>query len=301
MDSTYLNCHRLLSDVRKGIGEYDTSDAYVQGTDTTGLFTNEEIVAEINKAQRFIYTILLKRMPGQFLKSASLTGSSSVFALPWDYGRLVEFRDENGYKVHKIGVRDFKVNAATGSDNLYSRRGNTLTLEKSGVSDTYTLWYLSKPRNLDQGSSSDGGALSLTLATSAPTIADYFNDMTIENVTDGWTDTIDDYSAARVCTLAAQTGASSKYYGIVSELPEMFHYLIAPKAIITMKDTHPHSKEKSTRQERADFSDDLQNLIAAFGIEGDDVPIEDVFSAYGSSERFRYGVNIPGQGYTIYE
>jgi len=300
MNSTYFNCHRLLSDVRKGIGEYDTSDAYVNGTDTSGQFTNEEIVAEINKAQRFIYALLVRRIPGQFLKSASLTGSNSVFTLPWDFATLREFRDENGHKVHKIGVRDFKANAATGSARHYSRRGNTLTLEKSGISDTYTLWYTSKPRDLNQGSSAAGGALSITLAASAAGIADYYNDMIIENVTDAWVDTISDYTAARVCTIAAQTGAASKYYGIVSELPELFHHLIAPRAIITMKDTYPHSKEKSTSQERANFSDDLKTALGFFGREGDDVPIEEVFSAYGSSARALHGINIPGQGFTIY-
>ncbi|MCK4826050.1 hypothetical protein KA005_60440, partial [bacterium] len=89
--STYKNAYRLVADVRRGINEYST--AYMQATDTSCTHSNELIIDEINKAQQFIYALLIKRIPGEFLTSVSLTGVASVFTLPTDYGKLCVFKD----------------------------------------------------------------------------------------------------------------------------------------------------------------------------------------------------------------
>lgn len=121
--------------------------------------------------------------------------------------------------------------------------------------------------------SSAGGALSLTLATTASNLADYYNGMLIEDITDSWTDTITDYSAARVATLAAQTGAASKYYGIVSELPEEFHELIGPKALLLMKESHKALKTPS-KSEMDNFYMALNEKILSFFGTADQDPVE---------------------------
>jgi hypothetical protein len=140
---------------------------------------------------------------------------------------------------------------------FYYPYGNTFILDKSGASDVLTFHYVSRCRKLDMGMSSAGGALSLTLATSARKEADYYNGMRIENVTDDWVDTISDYSAARVCTLAAQTGAASKHYGLISELPEDLHDLIGPKALLLMKESHRALKPPTVTE--------IQNFNEALG------------------------------------
>ena len=246
--STYENCYKILESVRYGINEYSTG--YVQGTDTTCPHSNSYLVDKINTAQRFIYTLLFPRIPGQFLTETSLTGSDSVFTLPWDFGRLRWFKDDYGNQVYPIDVDRLHYSGATGYDRLYYRKGNTLVLDKDGVSDTYTLYYYKKPRDLDQGKASDGGTNSITLASTGKKIDDYYNNMTIENITQDWTDTISDYTGStRVATLAANDGAADDYYGIVSDLPEMFHFLIAPKAVHLVKAESPITKEKPKKTE----------------------------------------------------
>lgn len=232
--SIYIgNAYDILSKVRHGINEHST--AFVQGTDTTGAFSNDYIMEIINGAQRYLWNILFTRFPNVFLKSTTLTGTASVYTLPADFHKLKRFENSDGIKINQINVDEKHVEDAAGSEFLYYRKGNTLVIDKNSMTNAMTLWYYSRCRDLNQGMSSAGGALSLTLATTAKKEADYYNNMVIENITDDWTDTISDYSSARVCTLVAQTGAIDKYYGIVSELPESFHHLISIKAIHLMK------------------------------------------------------------------
>jgi len=288
---TYHNGYSILSDVREDLHVHST--ALVQGTETHSPYSNAQILRKINNAQDFIYSLLIKRIKGQFLESVDLTGVDSVFTLPWNFGYLREFKNEDGYKVFPIDIDSLPLNSGTGSDRKYYRKGNTLVLTESGVTETYTLWYYKKPRELNQGMSSAGGALSLTLASTAKAIADYYNNMIIENVTDDWTDTISDYTAARVATIT-ETGAASKYYGIVSELPEVFHPLIAPKAVLSLK-LMPISKQKPTVAEKAEWEEMLLEALRSFAGEAEDLP-----SVWGSGGLGYEGVEIPDQGYTIF-
>ncbi|MDP2363733.1 MAG: hypothetical protein Q8M94_08185, partial [Ignavibacteria bacterium] len=129
------------------------------------------------------------------------------------------------------------------------------------------------------GMSSAGAALSLTLATTARKEADYYNDMTIENITDDWTDTISDYATTRVCTIT-QTGAASKYYGIVSELPEAFHHLIGPRAIILMRDIIT-SPEKPTVTGLKAFQEMLAEALRSYaGTQHTDITWSSIFEDF---------------------
>jgi len=284
---TYFNAYDILSDVRRGLNEYST--AKVQGTDTSGAYTNTQLTNMINSAQRFIYSFLLTRIPEIFLTSTTITGVASVYALPWDFGRLLIFKDDNNRKIYPIAVDKLKVSGSTGNKRLYYRKGNDLVLDRDGITDTYTLWYYKKCRELDQGKSSAGAATSLTLATSAKKIADYYNGMDIENVTDDWVDTISDYTAARVCTIT-ETGAADKYYGIISELPEPFHFLISQRAIMETKAVFPATQEAPKVAEVNFFMEQLIGTLRAYAGSKLDISMEEIWLDFESTTPTRLGI-----------
>ena len=122
--------------------------------------------------------------------------------------------------------------------------------------------------------------------------------MTIENESGGWVGTISDYSAARVITVSGQTLDSGHYYGLVSDLPEMFHHLIAPLAVMFCKAEHPVSPEKPSEIEILMWKDEFRDALHTLGHEEGDERPEDVFTDFGTTPG-HVGVNVPGQGYLI--
>ena len=282
---TYHNGYSILGDVRGALNEDDS--ALINGTGTYGKFSNDFIMKSVNRAQRAIYAKLFIRIKSAFRTSTTITGVNSVYALPWDFGLMRRFEDENGVKVHPINLDHKPGTSGQGSDNRYYRKGNNLILTKSGVTTTYTLWYRLKPRELHQGVT----VTEDTLASPAKLIADYYNGLTIENETDGWVDTISDYSAARVVTLAEETLGTSKYYGTVSDIPEPFHHLIAPLAAMIAKADHPVSPEKPSRASMELWKNELEDAILAFGGRAGDISEEDIWTDDGAGP---VGVNIPG-------
>ena len=268
------NAYELLSQVRYGLNEHST--AYLQGTDTTGAFQNEQIMKAINDAQRYLHGIFFTRVPELFLTSKTLTVTSSIASLPSDFFKLKRLENSDGIKINPIKIDQKHLNSSSGQEFLYYRYGNSIRFDKDDYSDTPTLWYYTRCRDLDQGKASAGAATSLTLATTARKEADYYNNMEIENITSDWIDTISDYSTARVCTLAAETGVADDYYGIISELPEFFHHLIAPRAVIMLQSTVP-SVENATAAQYADFQEMLSAALRSYaGTIHSDVTMEDI-------------------------
>lgn len=288
--STYLNGYTLLEKVRILLNEYST--AYCQGTDTTGKYLNSQIMDGINAAQRYIYNTLFTRMPQLFEEEIDITGVSSVYTLPADFARLRLFKNADGYQIFPIGSSQRKLTADTGSDRLYYRKGNTLVLDKPSLSDVCTLVYYRKPRELEQGMSSAGGALSVTLATTSKAIADYYNGLVIENITDSTVDTITDYTAARVCTVS-NTWAASKYYGTVSDIPEPFHYLMIPRSVFEITGVYPVVQEKPHKSGVELFNDQLIMALRAYMGEDLDTYPEDIWTNY-SEPGAMYAVNLSG-------
>lgn len=289
--SAYENAYKILGDVREGLDE--NQSGLRDGTATYGVYSNSYILNKINRAQRYIYAVLFTRIPEEFLTSASLTGSSGVFTLPWDVGQVRRFEDENGIKVQQATVDHRPTYGSQGSENLYYHKGNTLVLTDTSVGDTYTLWYYKKPLDLDQGKASANS----TLASSAKVIADYYNGLVLENITAGSYGTITDYTAARVVT--GPTLSEDNYYGMVSNLPEPFHLLIAPLAVMICKAQHPVSPEKPTKAEENGFARELNQAIDAFGNKQGDIPPEDLFTDFNTGPGWG-GFNVPGQGYPIF-
>ena len=273
---TYENCYNIIADVRRDINEYSVS--YVQGADE-GAFSNEYITQKINLSQKHLYHILFKRIPHEFEKEVPLTAVNSVFTLPADFGSLIWFKDDNGYPVYPIGSKDQYPGG--GSRQQYYRRGNTLILDKAGLTRTYTLIYKWKPRAIFSGKATAGGSTTITFPDTASKIVDYYNDMIIENITKDWYDTILDYAADRVATIEAQTAAQDDYFGIVSDLPDEFHHLIAPRATMLVKQS-PISQSQVTKSEKDMYAEGLIEALRAFAGQKEDVDPIEIFTDFDS-------------------
>lgn len=287
--ATYRNCYSILEDVRHGINEYSSN--LLTATSTSGKYSNSWLVERINDAQRYIYNLVLKAKPEKFIASSDVTVTDSVITLPWNYGTLIQLRDDKGYPVFPSTVRILPVNSGTGNDNLYYEgANNTLTLNKSGVTETYKLWYTLKPRDLNQGRATADN----TVAATSKAIADYYNTMIIESITGAWAGTISDYTAARVVTVTGQTLTDDDYYGIVSELPEPFHNLISPLATMLAKSMHPSSQEKPTKIDYDLWKMQLNTALDVYAGNDGDVSMEEIFTDYNTGDMGLGGVNFPG-------
>jgi len=280
MDSTYQNCFAILEDIRFGIQEH--SDALVRGQQT-GLHSNDWLIRKINDAQAFVYSMIRKRMPGFFVASASITGVDSVYTLPADYGSLIIFKDENGHRVLPVDYDMLKLTNQQGSDRRYYKKGNTLVLDKDGITKTYTLWYFRKPRDMHTGKVDTGGTGSCTLDKPAKRIVDYYNGSVIESITGDWHSTISDYTAARVATLsdAAQAVAKGEHYGMVSEIPDFAHHLIAPRALLDIRSTSPTCKAGPPKRVDLElFNDHLLTMLRDYQDTEPDVDWEEILGDF---------------------
>ena len=272
---TYENAYEILCEVRRGVNEYST--AYAQGLDTSGAYDNPDILRKINNAQKFLADLLLNREPELFYKSTVLTPVNNVLSMPSDFYRLRRLENSDGLRMDIVPIEEKRPTGDSGSVRQAYWLGGTIVLN-TDTTELFTMYYVTRPREIHSGMSSAGGALSLTLeAPTAKKILSYYNGMLIEDVTDDWVDTISAYTTARVATLASQTGAASKYYGLVSELPEALHPFIGRKATLLMRDTYK-SLEKPTPASLALFSNDLnQTLLSYFGTTNGNQPYGEIF------------------------
>ena len=276
----YLNAYELVEEVRYGLNDHSTDK--VTGTDTSGSFQNADILKHINDSQRYHHGIIFKRSPELFLTSTTVSMSDSTGTLPTDFFKLRRLENSEGTKLHLISLDLKSPSNYGGEEYLYYRYGNTIRCDASGFSDTLTLWYYTRCRDITMGQASAGAAKSITLATAARKEADYYNNMEIENSTQDWVDTISDYSAARVATLSTETAAENDYYGIVSELPEFFHHLIAPKAILNMKSL-PQSPVQPNAVEYKNYQDMLIEAVRSYcGTLDGDITMEDIMYDFGT-------------------
>lgn len=276
--STYLNAYEILKQVRLAMHEY--SEDLTQGVESDEAFNNDYLMQKINNAQRYVYNILIQKVPDWFITSTTADFSSSSYTLPWDFGKIHELRDENGQTVHHLKAKQSKLVDQTGDDSYYYQQGNALKLDKSGVTKNYTLWYYTKPREIHSGRITASGSSTITLDSSAKKVADYYNNMTIENVSSDWVDTVDDYTAARVATISETDLEIDDDYGFVSELPEPFHFLIPLKALLDIKLEHPLSKGMTNQVELAIFNDQLWATMTAFADMNEDISISEIFNDY---------------------
>jgi hypothetical protein len=271
------NCYEILQQVRYGLNEH--SDDLVKGIDTTGTWKNSELIRNINTAQVFLWSILFQQFPEYFMTSSSLSIVASSATLPGDCWKIRKILNPDGYNINPMNVGQKHVGSQKGSEFLYYRYGNTIRLDTDNLTETATIWYYSRCRDLDTGQTSAGGTGTATLATSAKAIANYYNGMKIEDITDSTNDIISAYSAARVCTLM-NTWASSKYYGIVSDLPEIFQPFISSRALITVRQS-PRSPVPIRPSDLQIFNEELGAAMRMFaGTLNGDVNIDGLFNDF---------------------
>ena len=293
--ATYINGYTLLEKLWIQLVGYNSNIAsYVDGTDTTGSYSNQQIMDGINAAQRFLYNTLFTRIPYEFEEEIELTGVSSVYTLPANFGRLRFFKDSDGYQIHPINTDQRRTARSGGSDQLYYRKGNTLVLDQAGIVEVCTLIYYRKSRDIEQGKASAGGAASITLATSAKKIVDHYNGLLIENITKDWVDTIIDYATTRIATIT-ETAAADDYYGTISDIPEPFHFLLIPQAVFEITGNYPIVKEKPNQSGVQIFNQDLLATLRAYAGEALDTYVEDIWCDYGSGGiGYGYDGILPG-------
>jgi len=276
---TYNSAYEIGSDIRDSLNEYST--ALMQGTDTSGAYSNRQIMKGMNDALRYLYSVLVKRIKSEFVKvDEDVTITSSAGTLPWDLGRLIMLKNQDRLPMYPLRPTQRVPLNATGSSRQYwLKKNRQIQIEQASISETYLITYVAKPREIHFGKSSAGGTTSLTLESAyAKKIVDYYNDMDIELVTDDEPDTITAYTAARVATIT-NTGAADKYYGLVPEIPETFHHLIAPYGAIFAKDSNPVAQEKSGQQERDNVDNQLVMALRSFGGEHE-VDYEAIFTDF---------------------
>ncbi len=293
--ATYLNGYTLLEKLWTQLVGYNSNiTAYAQGTDTTGPYGNAQIMDGINAAQRFLYSALFTRIPYEFEEETTLTGVSSVYTLPADFGQLRYFKDSDGNQIHPIKTNQRRTASGSGSDNRYYRKGNALVIDKAGITETCTLIYYRKCRDIEQGKAFAGAATSITFATTAKKIVDYYNGLTLENITQDWVDTIDDYAVTRVATIS-ETAAADDYYGTVSDIPEPFHFLMIPRAVFEITGNYPIAKSKVSVPGVELWNQQFISTLRAYAGDSLDTYCEDLWCAYGSGGGGgRNPYNIPG-------
>lgn len=293
--ATYLNGYTLLEKLWIQLVGYNSNIAsYLIGTDTTGPYSNAQIMDGINAAQQFLYNSLFVRIPYEFEEEIELTGVSSVYTLPADFGQLRLFRDSDGNQIHPISTDQRRKASGSGNSNLYYRKGNTLVIDKAGITEVCKLFYYRKCRDIHQGKATAGGAASITLASTAKKLVDYYNGLTLENITQDWVDTIDDYAVTRVATIS-ETAAADDYYGTVSDIPEPFHFLMIPRAVFEITGNYPIAKSKISVSGVELFNQQFLTALRAYAGAPLDTYPENIWCSYaggggGNSNPF----NLPG-------
>jgi hypothetical protein len=289
---TYLSAYHILRDVREGLGEFSAD--LMHGVDTSGAYSNTWLTRRINEAQFELYAALLKVIPDEFFATSSITAVSSELELPWDFGRIIQLRDANGSVVVPRLPRELPADASGGSKLRYYRKGRSLYLTRSAVNDSYTLYYRRMPREIHAGKAGTGSTTdSIVLDDDfAPTIADYYNDMVLENLTQDWTAEVTDYSAARAATVSA-TAAKDDIYGLVSELPEAFHYLIGPRALIEARIQSSNPKKPVGPNEIPSWQKKVLETLSSFNLAEDKLVPESLWSDVGAGSA-GISATIPG-------
>jgi hypothetical protein len=276
---TYLNTYEMLKQLRLALNEYSLN--LLQGS-VAGAHDNDRLLYQLNAAQLYLFALLKKRNPDLFRETVSdLAVTSSVITLPANCGVIELLRDSSGLQIYPMVSKGRKRTNETGSGRYYYREGNTLTIDKAGITGTVELIYFKRCPQLTYGQAqAASGLASLVMASSARGIIDYYNGVTIENITGEFVDEITDYTAARVATVTG-TWTEDDWYGTLSTLPEDFHPFIVDFALILERKDNPRVQIKPGVIDIKMFNLSLSEVLTSFGHSAEDIDIADVFEDFG--------------------
>ena len=272
------NCYSILSSLRHSLNEH--SDAYVQGTDTSGKYSNTYLVEQINEAYRGIFAFLALRLPHYFQEEVSITGVDSVFTLPADYGALKQFRDAEGNMVYPIGWNDRKNVATAGSEYEYYRSGNTLVLNKPGITQTFTLYYKKRCRDLKTALAGANSIATKLHITGGVKTDDTYNGFYVENVTQDLAEEITDYAGSTQLATVASTPLVTDYFGFVPEIPEPFQHMIKKRAAMLVRSDFPLAQQVNSQETYQEWQDEMADLLRVYGDLQGDIPVEEDFEDF---------------------
>lgn len=221
------NAYDMLDLLRDNIGET-----------TAAQWSNKNLLRRLNLAYDSV-SKFVNESSGQWLvKSKSLTASNSVLTLPDDCAKPIYLEDSSGYAVNWLNsVAQRRVSKAVGVNidlihviEAYPLK-DTIELNVSSESGTYTLWYQQRIYELHAGTAAAGGAGSLTLEASlrADKRNDYYNGAKIEVISGtvpGRYDITDFIGSTRVLTIDTTNTFSTDNYGIVPITPPECNNLI---------------------------------------------------------------------------
>lgn len=221
------NAYDMLALLRDNVGEAAPAQ-----------WSNLNLLRRLNLAYDAVARFV-SEVSGQWLvKSKSLTAVSSVLTLPDDCAKPVYLENSDGYPVNWLNsVAQRSVSRGIGANvgiETYSEAyplKDTIEINTSGGSGTYTLWYQQKIYELHTGTAAAGGVGVLTLEASlrADKRNDYYNGAVIEVVsgTVPGRYTITDFvGSTRVLTINTTSTFSTDSYGIVPITPSECNNLI---------------------------------------------------------------------------
>jgi len=254
----------------------------VLGEATAKHWPDRMLLSCLNRSQQRLY-MKLSMTPGDwFLKSKTLTFSSSVAELPADCAKPAFLRQvANKYKIPitlNARQRDSRTIWPYADDynNSYEAFLYKNTLEVNyTLNGNLDLWYDQRNINLHFGTAAAGGAQSLTLDSSLPRSYedDYYNGLyllTISGTGSGTRTLIEDYDGATgVLTTAAGTFSSDTVYGLETNLPEMAYdvwlaraaYIAATKPAATVDKDVYMMIERDLRSAELVFEDWISTRI----------------------------------------
>lgn len=212
----------IAQEVRENVGEESESH-----------WTDLGILRKMNFAYKQLWMQLAMQAGDWLLYEGTITLTDSEGSLPSDCAKPVYMEDSNGYVIPiNLTVREKKrsefVNTAfEESTKIAYLVGNTLVVNQTGLSGTYTLWYVKRFVELAWGTcGANCAASALHLdSTMNPSITnDYYNGVgvVVYDATAGVNldTTITDYVGSTLIATITGTPVQNDYYGTKIELPE---------------------------------------------------------------------------------
>ena len=230
-----MDAYALVEQVRHDIGEREEAH-----------WSNRGILRKLNLEQKRLWMQLALQAGDWLVTSASVTVTDSSILLPSRCAKPIYLENEDGYPIEIEGtVRERKLNEFVNvnfDNGLYSAylQGNYIKLTRTGISGTWTLWYIERYRDMaygEAGPNSAASALHFDPDMWPSPEDDYYNDLAVNTYTVAGVPklatTITDYvGTTRIATITG-TPAHGDRYGTVCSIPEEGHGVLLARTVLS--------------------------------------------------------------------